>query len=371
MDEFDVYLFSNTSSEIYTSNTLTRFTSLLPTPIYLGENHRYKVALTELILPPAYQSSLASKDCLVIHDWRLSRLHKQPTFHNFLDVILRVSGVDVSIYDREYFARYLDKSLCFNGLSLHTSALSVDAYPLNVVGEVIHFPLEIVNRIDPSVPAMSILPPVNFNVEHLKVFSLFLNNSFVPLFKSHAYKLSQILYQCIHAILDNTRLEGLSKDVNMSNIAVDSIIDSYKDHNGTIDFHQIQQALDNHIKQSNRMIHSFIDHFVEEVLSIRDDILKERKQQTEQAKSEFLVAYSDICAESFIGNIRARVLNLYKHKSGNFSFRDTNPKFVKVDKTIVRDISLILADENGIGIDLMPSSTPTFACLRFKKFFSE
>jgi len=101
-----------------------------------------------------------------------------------------------------------------------------------------------------------------------------------------------------------------------------------------------------------------------------DDVRKERDQQAMAlSDSKLIVCYSDIVKESFFGSSKSSVMNVYNYNGERtFSIRDNNPHYVDVDRTAIKDISIILANEKGEQLNVASSSTPTFLCLKFKKF---
>lgn len=370
MDDFDIFLFSNTSMESYSGNTLTKFTTVLPQPIYFNENHRFRVALTDLILPPLKPQSdeKFSKDIIVFYDFDYLKLKSNNTFFNFIDVMLRMNALSVEIYDREYFNKFLNKDLDFHVLSLPLTTLGGEATAL-LTPDYVVFPLELINRIDHDTPPSSVLPPFNVkDPDNTTLFSDYLNNSYVKLSKYQGYRLSQVLYRCLLTILYNLRLEGLPKEFQQESFK--SLMELHQNEHHKNDFYRVQQAMRKYIQASNNMIHNFIEHFVSTVEDVRDSILNERNMTTIQRKSNFILAYSDICSESIIGDRRGRLLNLYKNNSRSadgFNIHDPNPRYVPVDKTIIREISIVLTDENGIFLNLVNSSTPSCVVLNFQK----
>lgn len=177
------------------------------------------------------------------------------------------------------------------------------------------------------------------------------------------YRLKPILYATIEFILTKTRID--SKTPKAQGEFMDNL---KKLHSNNLN--KVESAMKSFIQLSNELIHSFIDYFVETVLQVRDEIMKETEQVI-KLKGNFLIVYSDVCKESHFANIKAKILNVYTHSSGQFLFRDSNPKYIPVDKTVIKDISIALLTEMGEPLNLAPSTTPSFLSLNFKKFVNK
>lgn len=116
-EEFSVYLFSNSSLDTYADNSLTRFTVDLKTPLYLGENTKYSVALSEINIPASFSNARAerSRDCIVFNQFDYVVLFNGvASFANFIEATLRICSTDISLYDETYFRDYLNKSIMFH-----------------------------------------------------------------------------------------------------------------------------------------------------------------------------------------------------------------------------------------------------------------
>lgn len=132
----------------------------------------------------------------------------------------------------------------------------------------------------------------------------------------------------------------------------------------------MHEAIQKYISNCNDLIHRFISNFVDLVNKKRIEILIKNPEKLIRNVENYVCCYCDIIKESILAGSMARVLGVFPYTSGN-EFRESvsELKFVGVEKTVIRNISILLADEYGNQLNLSPSLAPTFICLTFKKNF--
>lgn len=353
-DEFDIHLFSNASSDLYYSNTLSSFTCELNTPVYFGENHNYSVALTSIYIPPAFSTLNAdkSKDTILIRKYNYAEMLnvKDANFDDFINVILKMSACDVGLYDKPYFEEFLNDEIFFNINSIKNTSLYHDYYKIDSK-DVSKFPLDISSLLLNSETEKDFLPPVEVD----KV-SEFFKSSTVKLNYNESYSLKQILFTCIFNILERMDFE------KVTSTKIDTeLIQKYKN------FKEIYSAIKRYNIKMNILVHRFIEKFLKSVEKVRNEITSEMKLSMSPSQKQFIIVYADICKFSFLANTKAKVLGVFIVNSRGALERSSNFHFIPVEKTMIKNISIVLADANGEKLNLIPSSTPSYLCLKFKK----
>lgn len=352
--EFTIHLFSNSSMDVYPSNSLTKFTVNLSSPLYL--NSFYKVALSEISLPAPFNSKKKSlsRDRIVFDDLEYTKMYPVQTFKTFISCILRVCATSVTEYTRDYFNEYLDKEIFFDPYTfpkIFANDVTSILHPDNTA----EFPLEIhelmfedPGRLTPS----DYIPP-----EHFGSFVHYWMNSYVRLSKKQAYTLKQILNACVVKIFNKTRVE-LQNFTDLYKV----LDEEYK----TIE--EKEEIIYNMRNNSDHMIRRFIERFVSTVETIRNEILLERKI-TVQDNENFIFVYADIVRESYLSNIKARILSVFPKSTDGESvhIKQDILNYEAVDRSIINSISIIVSDEFGSLLNLAPSLSPTHIVLKFRR----
>lgn len=377
INEFTVYLFSNSSSDVY-KNSLSKFTCALSSPIYLGENHDYRVAVSEIGFPTAYDKSAftTSRDCIQVNNFDYQQLYgaaEGKSLKTFIDILLRFSAVDVSIYDQIYFKSYLDPSVFFKTESLN-KLFADDLLAENEVVVKKEFSLEI-NKLpkDQGLVNSSYFPPLSKETSN---YSAYFASSYVRLRCGQSYTLKGILFACIRKILEKLQMERLSVEAQRE--LYDELRKSgttYNQDKNATDEEKlsnqrdyIARAIKDQEQALNSLIHRFIENFVAVVETVRDVILASKKEIMKNRGESYVIIYSDACEESHIGNAKGKVLAVVQSEVGKTFYRYAELSYVPVEKTCLTSISFLLADLNGSPVFFAPSLNPTYIALKFKKF---
>lgn len=353
-DEFDIHLFSNSSMSLYPSNSLSSFTCELSTPIYLGENHNYSVALTDIYIPPAFDNvnTFLSKDSIIIRNYNYPQIigKSDAKFDDFIEVILKMSPCDIRIYNKAYFGEYLNKDLCFNNNTLKSTTLHKDNVEVNP-SDHSKFPLNLTSLKLINEKNEDFLPPVVD--EKLKKFY---ENSVVLLNYNQNYTLKQVLYSCIKNILKELDWEAIKSTKND-----DELKKKYESYD------KIYESIKKYNFKLNELVHRFVEKFVTTVERIRDEIVKFLKLKYEHSVDKFVIVYSDICKYGFFGDTKVKVLGVFQNVTNEILEKAKTFHFVPVESTLIKNISIILANESGQRLNLSPSLVPTLVVLKFKK----
>jgi hypothetical protein len=204
MEDFYLHMFSNSSSDLYPDNTLTRFKCDLSNPIYLGDNNRFSVSAKKISIPnqEILNVERQNNDVIVLNDFDLSKIYGEntnPTFDFFIDFVLHFAAVDVLLYDENYFEKYLNKKIVFTSQSSIKSKEFVDDFGpfyAPIQSHSTYFPLEIHKLLLPGENQDQFVHK-NASIEA----TAYLQNSTVRLFHHVSYTLKQILACCIMNIL--------------------------------------------------------------------------------------------------------------------------------------------------------------------------
>lgn len=351
--EFSIHLFSNSSLQNYPDNSLTRFSVDLATPLYLGVN-RYKVALSEIFVPPGFpiENTLSSRDCIIYEDVN----YEGNDFAAFIDTTLRLCTMDVTIYDRSYFRHYLDPSVVFHPHTLHlTHPDDVTAFADGETKK--YFKLDIIDLVTGIVSeAPSDYIPSVRSAEFVEYFK----NSSVTVALRRRYTLKQLLWTCIDKILSKTRMESYVKPPANNPLFGELKLKYPKkdDYEARLLFVR---------SKSHTLMRRFIERFVSAVETTRLAIMTERSLQAARLE-KYLIVYCDICSDRLFSGTRAKILSLFDYDAKrDFSVKLSQLDYSRVDRAVVHTISILLMDEYGEQLNLQESMVPTHVCLKLKR----
>lgn len=367
-EEFTVNLFSSASSDKY-SNSLTKFTCEMAQPIYLDGS--YSVALSQISLPPSFppETSISSRDSIVYEEFKYTKLYTTDNFQDFIDVTLRIASSDVRFYDVNYFKDFLDNSIIYSPDSLAQTHSDIsDSLPTSVKPTIyFNLNLDTLAAAGSEFTNSDFIPLVNQSA-----FTEYFNKSYVRLAPRTRYTLKQILYLCIEKILSKLRSEGLQLAKKGGDSTQQTPVeyppnDFYSKVLGKYDK---KETFGNFIQltaqRSNTLIRLFIERFVKTVLTLRDQIMKERSLPPVRSE-KFLLVYSDVVKEQFLADTKARVLGIFPFNSDKeFSMKLTQLDFNPVSKQVIHSISIALMDQDGNEINLRASTVPSFVSLKFR-----
>lgn len=361
--EFTVRLFSNSSMDCFPSNSLTRFTVNLSNPLYLSGS--YSVALTEIDLPPRYDStrSSSSRDRIVFDMFKYGEMYKEKTLANFANCLLRSCSSDPSIYGISYFAKYLDPSIVFDPYSLFETFKGDETPPARPEekdsSKKIKFYLELDKLVLSSESNSEFLPSISTQSTEAD----FLLNGYVEFSRYQRYTMRQILFATIEAIVTNLRIDMRSDGSTIHDDIVKFLQANKSSEKPT---ESLEKALNSMRYNNSILAQRFIMNFVGQIQKVRDEMTNE-KRFAEQVNENFVVVYSDVVSDSYFASTKAKILSVFPISERTISKRFSNPDFARISNNMIRSISIIIGDEHGRALNLQPSVVPSYVALKFKR----
>lgn len=430
-NEFSVYFFSNASDNIF-NNTQSEFTTEFDRTIDFG-GFAYECGLKQFRINNIASHDVKIETSDVIYINENDPLTKNiESVRQHVELLLR-SSIDVSIYDRAYFEKYSDPNIFYDDISLkkhfsedeskftadEKSKMKKVIYTYHIMDFFLPSKLNnqasrqdfLLDYVSPHFQVIlherskrTALDDGNTkNAKQPKVENDLLSSSestvneteekysgdtplhfFVTALKNYPdnlyrvslsskgsnylntpLRLHQILHLNIKHLLAHSRLTK-----NRDNVTIEG---HSKYFNDNLNFYTSYRAMDKsrqkHLIQVNKLIHKYINRFVDVVKTVREEILQENNQKLENRLGSYLIFYADFLQPSYIAETQARVLYIapFDRKNTHQIKEIDNVVFKRVEKAQIKQVSLSLKNEFGENFDFVPSFTPTFIHLIFRK----
>jgi len=310
--EYYITLLSNNSINFY-KNTLSSFTNQLNPPLELDSLGKWKVGITDIyhsfVLDNPYDSR---KDCI-----KFDKNLRDHGSYNMTKITfyMMVFAKDPRIYSTSYFHDFLNKE---NLKDFPNSEIFADLKLKQ---------MEHQNK-DTQITIHLESKQHEINNENIFDFS-------VKLDISKIYTAKEILFCLMNGY--NKAFEKLLKD----------------------DVNKREKRAD--------MLYGYIDLFVDNIHNFQSLLIKE-KDFTNNVDSGFMMIYVDCISPRNFGDGYLNVLQMIPLREVLHEYTAIrNIQYFPVNKTLLTDISIKIADEYGNPIPFENSYSPTVVTLHFKK----
>lgn len=319
-----------------------------------GEGTKWEVGVSCIFIPPLETSGHipfhASRDLIILENNRSSVYQ---SMQEFTDNIIQHS-TDSTLYDRGYFAKYLDKNIPWETEVLNTFfAADKVSFTENQINASFDFYIKDVYS---KQEAEAIKVP-SYQANSIKKYTEFKTTVSIPLHKS-PFTLKQILNLFIRYFLLGFRVKSDSYEYIRAFLnsktkekPLFSMIEEYQEHK----------------KEGNKIIHRLIEKFVDCVQKSRAKLEKKLTKLT--TVNHFIFIYCDFVAPSFCGSSKVKLLSCtpFVMHTGRIAYSAIVIEYYPVEKNKLKDLSFQIRNEAGELMDFVSGTTPTALTLHFRK----
>lgn len=367
--EFTARFFSNDCADKF-DNTLSAFTIEYEDALVF--DRPYEMGVSQLFLNPCANDESMKHHSLDMIAIPLEGTKRQMTHDEYIHTLLRHS-VAPYIYNRGYFAPYLDKNVFF------------DPYYLDY-----YFPkhkqvVTEVNKRDAIAVVHDMtkhlyggetlgdfmLPHRKNDVKHLEKFK----NLKIPGYANEMITMHNVINNLVRYVIHffrDTNQKTKTGDFDDSVAAHErNVLTQVKAPSA-----EITVIRRKHLEATNVMVNRTIENFVS---TVQDEIIKMRNANEipiELPPKRFIFIYCDAVSGQLSGPNRLKLLyvtpfdsfvhNVTKEKLF-FNEHVLNIQYARIEKKTLKQISFLMLDENGEQINFQNSHTSNFIAIRFRR----
>lgn len=332
---------------------MSSFTVDMENPLKLEGD--FEVAVKEIFLCPISNPKTMLKDSIILPNGK-KFIFK--TIKEFVDRLLDYAW-NKDIYQKSYFAKYLDPNIQFSSEILDTYFSEDKLQVQPRVAFVIDGKIDMKKLFLPEELLQMETPLHHLKEMRTPIDSMDFNFR-LPVYEGEPPALRTIFNYMIRRILYMLRMAETNSEYH---IGFTSAVQHYAS------FDEMEKVLTKHRKQINLIVQRFIQRFV---AAVQDRLQKDKIGNQQLADSVFV--YSDLIQPTYISGLKTRLLHVLFH-SGKFlepvHVSYDNPLFFSVDKKILNSISFSLRDDQGEEIAFLPSTRSTHITLAFRKVKSK
>lgn len=382
-EDFTAYFFSKDSSNKF-DNTLSSFTTDLNLPIDFNEQD-YEVGLQALYLNHIRDTEYSRVRTHDIISLGTQTDLADSTLRTFVKHILH-NSVSPTIYDRSYFANFLDKNYFWDHQQMEHNFKSifiaenefVDNNSFTVAIDISKLVMTH-ETLEKFIPFQT--KPAKGSKEEFGVFK-------VSIFRKEQMAMNQILLQILLQMLDILRsaakisnfqnkasrvsikhhakntAEQLGKETEEESIRIGKAVETPS----RLTLDKRRRA---HLHIVNVMMHRIVEHFIDLIQEENELLNTEAEELTSlPVVRQSLFVYTDIIKQQFIGDKIGKLLyfTMLNSRSEQPIHLNIFPiQYCRLEKRLLNTVSFVIADEFGTAIDFSPTPISNVIVLRFRK----
>lgn len=355
-NEFVARFFSNDSSHLHPENTLSSFIVEFDTPLDLGDD-QWEVGVCQMYLNPLAVMNITKKtmrDVVTLNDSRDTRIVDIDDFAKWL--------IEHSLYPqeykREYFYKYLDKTIEFVNYTwdYHFASENWDSVKDMEKKAIFDFNLKALLKEGETLN--------DFKIPHLNEQKLETVEIKIPTGRGDLRMLN-IFNLCVKSIVRHTRYNKFEMRSH-AKIFFEQLgkgFDSQK---------QLNKARHHHFKSTNLLVHRFIEKLVDAIQTARTEYLEPNETEPIRKESQFLMLYTDIIKHQIVGPSLARILYMipFDGTAPMPSFTDERVRdvqYARLERTKFKSITFEFRNEHGEFLPFVGGYSPNHVALHFRK----
>jgi hypothetical protein len=326
-NEHYVTLFSNSSADVFSSNTLTSFTNNLYPSLDLKPLGKWKVGLTDISHSLILDSKYIGEDDKIKFPETMNQ-HGVIDFSKFIFYCMMFAK-NHSIYTKSYFNEFINVNL-------------LQDFPLNF---------------------MNFKTSIN---DHKKIFKVLIaeikttENDIIKMEVDYdtsiTYSMHQIIFKIfmkLEEILLDNRDKLLTECEYFNQATCVQLYNTFK----------FPYAVDNKEMRSF-YLHNIAINIIDMIEKIQHNFYKNKSPK----HANYMFIYSDVISPRHIGQNFANILHICPIKEFDNQYTAIkNVQYYNVNKDIISDISIKIVDENGESMSFKSGFFPTAVTLHFKK----